>query len=112
MRLTQIKVPTLQGAREVEGYVIWLHIAGNRHKFFLQMDINRPSVLTDYASGYRLTNLAPMALARYVGRPYGTRYVAASEWRKLAQEWLDETTLRHGPDYVIGKLKSVPRLNA
>lgn len=93
------------------GYVAILNVGQTRHKFFLQQlaPNTSPSILTDYASGYRLCNLAPLALARYVSNPYG--YKPNTIWRELAQEWLDNIVAERGEAAVLDMLNSVERLN-
>jgi hypothetical protein len=72
--------------------------------------MNRPSTLSDYRSGYRLVNLAPRALARYVANPYAYREGVA-QWRTLAQEQINELVADMGEEAFIKKLASVPTIN-
>lgn len=96
------------------GHKIWLELFGTnkRRAFVLQRDGNgRPTILTDYASGYRLTDLGPLMLRSFVGNPYAHREMPR-DWRWQAQLWLDATIERQGLKTVQMKLDSVPVINS
>lgn len=110
-KLIKFNTPAMGGSIvEKEGYVCILKVGDTRHKFVLQIDLLQPSILTDYRSGYRLTNLAGLALAQYVSRPYGYVHGIAG-WRKRAQGWLNERVAERGTQGVLDMLRSVPTLN-
>lgn len=104
------RIPDTAGGRDATGYKVRLMVGQTRHMFVLQLDIDNPSILTDYRSGYKLTNLASQALAAYVSNPYAYEH-GLNGWRKRAQRWLNTIVDARGEQNVLSMLNSVPRLN-
>lgn len=106
------KIPTVKGPLDANGLVAWLNVGVKRHKFVLQYETelsDTPYLLTDYASGYKLCDLGPQALARYVSNPYAWEGVKTI--RRLAQDWIDCKADEMSPKTLLEMLGSVPRLN-
>jgi hypothetical protein len=97
------------------GYRVHLELFGQpgvTRTFVLQCDPGdtRPCILADYASGYRLTDLGPLMLERFVRHPSAYRE-AIRDWRWQAQLWLDAVIQRKGAAAVLAMMDSVPRVN-
>jgi hypothetical protein len=121
MRRCKFLVPTFaKGADEPkleqrEGYRVQLELGletGDMRPFVLQCEPGdtRPRILADFASGYRLTDLGPLMLERYVRHPAAYREVIR-DWRREAQRWLDAACERKGTREVRRMLDSVPAIN-
>jgi hypothetical protein len=110
-KLITFKIPTEAGTREAQGYIAWLDVAGTRYKFVLQLDITKPTILTDYRTGFRLGSFAGMILARYVRSPYAYTESISGTYRKTAQDFLGTIIARHGADFVRARLAEKPTLN-
>jgi hypothetical protein len=93
-----------------EGYRIWLRIAGRKRPFVLQIGMERPHILADYASGYRLANLSGRMLEHFVRNPYRHRETL-NVWRQMAMNWLDDAVFAKGSDVIVRKLDAVPTIN-
>lgn len=120
MRKCLFKVPTFtKGSDEPRleervGFRVQLELGletGERRPFVLQCEPgdNRPRILADFASGYRLTDLGPLMLEQFVRR--GDRCEMIRDWRRLAQRWLDTACERKGTKEVRRMLDSVPVVN-
>lgn len=95
-----------------KGYVVWLQFAdGHKDKFVMQLDIRRPTILTHYASGYRLGSFAGLFLSRYLSMPYSYDNSISGSYRKVAQEFLYQLCDRHNSAMIRNKLAVLPRLN-
>jgi len=116
MRKMTFTVPVRRHGKTVDldvrtGFSVRLMVGGTRRRFMLQLDpMGRPTVLADYASGYRLVNLGPLTLYRYVRHP-ATYSPSLSTWRQEAQDWLDRLVAELGEAAVLAKLDAVPVLN-
>lgn len=106
MKKISFKIPTAKGVAVAEGYRVGLMVGGKREWFVLQMDLSKPSLLTHYATGYRVANLRPFALARYVATGHLESETLAY-WRKLGQRQLDQLD----PARVRAAIAKVPVLN-
>jgi hypothetical protein len=100
---------------EREGYRVHLELLGRpgeTRAFVLQCEPGdtRPRILADWASGYRLTDLGPLMLERFVRHPAAYRE-RICDWRWQAQLWLDAVIQRQGADKVLLKMDAVPRVN-
>lgn len=97
--------------RDEQGFIALLKAGDETLRCVLQLDAyGKASILTHFASGYRLVDLAPKALARYVSNPYAWQPTKAG-YRELAQEWLDETVKALGQDKFFERLACVPVIN-
>ena len=110
MKKITFNAATAVGPEPREGYRVELWIGGERHWFVLQMEGDRPKLLTHWASGYKLADIGPDMLERYVRRP-STYSGGILEWRKCAQAKLDSVVAINGRDKVLAKLASVPVIN-
>jgi hypothetical protein len=121
MRKCEFLVPTFsRGSDEPllerrTGYRVHLEILGQpgvKRPFVLQCEPGdtRPCILADWASGYRLTDLGPLMLEKFVRHPSAYRE-AIRDWRWQAQLWLDAVIQRQGADKVLMKMNAVPRVN-
>lgn len=110
MRKRTYTIPTVDGPQERECCRVWLHFGDGVRAFALQFQGDRPCILADYASGYRLTDLSGEYLRRYVANPYGFEE-GFYTWRTLAQQWVDEAVRQKGLAEVVAKFDSVPKLN-
>lgn len=121
MRKCEFLVPTFADNDEAPvlqrrtGYRVHLEILGQpgvTRPFVLQCEPgdNRPRILADYASGYRLADLGPLMLEKFVRHPAAYREMPR-DWRWQAQLWLDAVIQRQGVDMVLMKMNSVPRVN-
>lgn len=115
MRKRSFNVPTMGPRDEAvlekrEGYRVHLFIDGRTRPFVLQLEGNRPRILADFASGYRLADLGPLMLRCFVARPSAYREMPR-DWRAQAQLWLDDVCARKGARDVLAKLNSVPVVN-
>jgi hypothetical protein len=108
-KLVTIRVPDTVGGRDVQGYVAWLTVGEKRWKFLLQIELDQPSILTDYRSGYKLANLGGIILQEYVYRGYSYPPIEAA--RRAARIWLANAVSEKGADYLIERFNSVPALN-
>ena len=111
MKRISFKVPTASGERLEQGYVARLYVGNVKHRFVLQLDGSRPSILADYRSGYKLANLASLALAQYVANPYAYDDSLLG-WRKRAQRTVDDIVAAKGENRILDMLGNVPALNA
>lgn len=121
MRKCKFLVPTFaKGSEEPlleerEGYRVHLEILGRpgeTRAFVLQCEPGdtRPRILADWQSGYRLTDLGPLMLEKYVRHPAAYRELIR-DWRWQAQLWLDAVIQRQGADKVLMKMGAVPVVN-
>jgi hypothetical protein len=110
MKRISFNIPTTDGVETREGYRIWLRYGNLRRAFVLQLVGDRPCVLADHASGYKLADLASRMLRNYVANPYRHDRSLAG-WRREAQAWLNEAIREKGHVAVHEKLNSVPRIN-
>lgn len=110
-KLITFNIPTEADIRTAQGYVAWLDVGGKRHKFVMQLDISKPTILTDYRTGFRLGSFAGKLLARYVHMPYAYTESISGTYRKVAQDFLADIIARHGVDYVRARLAEKPTLN-
>jgi hypothetical protein len=94
-----------------QGFRVWLDIDGFKHPFVLQLGLSRPHILTDFASGFQLANLSGLMLESFVRHPAAHRE-RLCDWRRVAQDWLDDACARIGTGTVRAKLASVPVLNS
>lgn len=93
-----------------EGFKVHLMVGNTRHMFVLQFDFSKPTILADYRTGYKLTNLAGLALARYVSNPYGFND-SLNGYRRLAQDWLNTIVADKGEKHVLDMLAKPETLN-
>lgn len=94
-------VPTVKGTTERECYRIWLQVGPVKRCFALQFENDRPCILADYASGYRLADLRAIRLRLY----------NRIDWRQAAQDWVCNAVKVRGLDQFNAVLRSVPVLN-
>ena len=104
------KVPTIDGPVNATGYRVWLRVGNVTRPFVLQIKGEQPSQLTDYASGYKVYDMANDQLAFQVMRgDFTTPSVAV--WRARAQHWLQALVETKGADAILAKMNGVPVLN-
>lgn len=121
MRKCVFKVPTFQKGSDIPvleertGFRVQLELGletGERRPFVLQCEpgSNRPRILADFASGFRLADLGPLMLESFVRHPAAHREMVR-DWRRIAQRWLDGACERKGTKEVRRMLDSVPVVN-
>jgi hypothetical protein len=109
-KVITFKVPTKDGAIEKTGFKVRLMVGNTRHMFVLQHDLSRPTILTDYRTGFKLASLGGLALARYVSNPYGYRD-NLNGMRRIAQDWLNTIVADKGEQHVLDMLAKPATLN-
>ena len=105
-------VPTVDGPVAATGYRVWLLVGKTTRPFVLQITgiHDTPSQLTDYASGYKVHDMAPDQLAFQVMRgDFSTPSVAV--WRARAQAIIQRLVEKHGEETLLAKMDAVPVLN-
>lgn len=112
-KLISFQVPREGGNVSTEqGYVVHLRLNDTTtHKFVMQLDISKPTLLADYRTGYRLGSFGGMVLARYVSNPYAYTDSISGTYRKIAQEFLTDIIARVGLERVQSELAKHPTLN-
>lgn len=120
MRTITFNVPTFADndhapvLEQRTGHKVWLELdrEGKRKRAFVLQhnEHGRPAILSDFASGFRLTDLGPLMLRSFVARPSVHREMPR-DWRWQAQLWLDAVIERQGLKAVEMKLNSVPAVN-
>lgn len=117
MKRIEFLVPVLDqrgaggvGVERREGYRVWLDLGGERVAFVLQLEDGRPRILAHWASGYRVGDIGPKMLERFVRHPAAYRETLHI-WRREAQLFIDLACERKGLDTVRTMLASVPAIN-
>jgi len=121
MRKCEFLVPTFTKGSDAPllekrtGFRVHLEIGrgtGVKRAFVLQCEPgdNRPRILADWQSGFRLTDLGPLMLMNFVRHPAAHREMPR-DWRWQAQLWLDAVVERQGADTVLMKMNAVPVVN-
>ena len=109
MKRITFNIPTVNGTETREGFVIRLSVGPWTRRFVLQSE-GSGFVLADFASGFKLCDLRPRMLRRFVGHP-AAHDRSVNGWRAEAQCWLLEVTDKKGLCDVQAKLNSVPVIN-
>lgn len=109
-KLIDFTIGTVDGPRPAKGYRVSLMVGTVRRKFVLQMDCDRPSILADERSGYRLANLNGLRLERFLNTGYVPDNLRS--WRTTAQLWLDRAVRDKGQEHVLTKLDAAPAVQA
>lgn len=110
-KMITFNVASEKGPIEKTGFKVRLMVGNTRHMFVLQHDMSRPSILTDYRTGYKLASLYGLALARYVSNPYGFNDSSVG-FRRIAQDWLNAIVAEKGEKHVLDMLAKPATLNA
>lgn len=107
----RFNVPSETGIRQVDGHIVRLMLGNRRHKFVLQYDITRPTLLTDYRTGYGIANLAGKVLARHLQNGGYINIETVTYIRGIAQEYVDDLAAQIGVETFKQKLAEPPTIN-
>jgi hypothetical protein len=111
-KLISFQIPTVDGPRDAQGYRVWLRIGQTVRPFMLQLRGEDPCNLTDFASGYKLYDMANDRLAYRVNSgTIGDGPTPFTTWRRMAQHWLAQKTNMHGEAPLLAKFDAVPVIN-